>query len=463
MTQEKDSPGAARDALTDRAFVAAINLARDIVANEARSRLPLRQDPGQMHERLGLTLDGEGCEFEELVERLRAVLMATPSSASRLFVNQLFGGRVPVATMAEMLTALTNSSMYTYKAAGPQILIEEEVLGRMLDKVGYFGGEGAFCPGGSLCNLNAMLLARNAVVPNARETGLDGRRLVVYASDQCHYSLRKAAGVLGIGRERLRLVPSDARGRMRVDLLEAALDEDRDAGRSGMMIVATAGTTVLGAFDPIREIADLARERGIWLHVDGAFGASVLLSERHRCLVDGCELADSIAWDPHKMLGMPLSCSVLLLRKSGQLDASLNEQARYLFQADDDRFNPGTRSIQCGRRNDALKLWVAWAFYGDRGLGARIDRQFDLARCFAELVEADGRLRLVHTPECVNICFERPGAASAEICDRLDREGRLKIGFGQVDGRDAIRMVCVNPDLTRADLVRVIEEILAVS
>jgi glutamate/tyrosine decarboxylase-like PLP-dependent enzyme len=222
---------------------------------------------------------------------------------------------------------------------------------------------------------------------------------------------------------------------------------------------ATAGTTVRGAFDPIRAIAAVCREHGVWLHVDAALGGSLLLSSAHRHLVDGAELADSFTWNPHKMMGVPLQASVLLVARRGTLARSLDETADYLFQAEAADLNPGHQSLLCGRRSDAFKLWAAWLHLGDRGWEARLDRQMGLARRAAELIDADPDLVLCEWPPSINVCFEVRGRSSADVCDRLERECRLKIGHGDVAGRRAIRLVCVNPALDEDDLRAILEEI----
>lgn len=388
-----------------------------------------------------------GRSFDAVANTLDEILAATPSSASPRFLNQLFGGREPAAVLAEMLAPLANISMYTFKAAGAQILVEREVITRLLEKAGFVGGEGALSPGGSISNLVAMYLARNRAVPTARRDGLPGERLTVYASQLSHYSVRKNAAILGMGRDNVRLVPADRTGRMRVADLRDMIRRDRELGASPIAVVATAGTTVLGAYDPLREIGEVAHEHGTWLHVDGALGASALLCRDHRHLLDGLEHADSLTWNAHKMMGVPLSCSALLVRHRGMLAENLREQAGYLFQADTDDLNPGVRSIQCGRRNDALKLWAAWYHLGDEGYDARIRRFFSLARYTAERIAGDPELELAAEPQSVNVCFEVRGRASAAICDRLDHDNLLKIGHGEVNGRTVIRMVCVDPAL----------------
>ena len=174
---------------------------------------------------------------------------------------------------------------------------------------------------------------------------------------------------------------------------------------------------------------------------------------------NGADIADSFAWNPHKMMGVPLACSATLFRRRGLLQKHLNETADYLFQTHDDELNPGTRSLQCGRRNDALKLWAAWQLHGDEGFDRRLCHLFDLAAEAARLVDADPRLELLVRPESLNVCFAVPGVSSEAICDHLDRTGRLLIGHGAVGGRSAIRLVVVNPALRPGDLADILAEI----
>ncbi len=413
------------------------------------------RDPEELYDELGIALSEEGVSFDEVVDRLRAILAATPSAAGRRFLNQLFGGRDEIASLAEMLTPLVNTSMYTYKVAGPQVLLEREVLARMGAKIGLADGEGILCPGGSLATLTAMLIARNEALDGVRDQGLGamaGRGLTLYTSVDGHYSVRKNAGILGLGRSSVREIATDDGGRMDVEALRQTIRSDRAAGHRPLLVNATAGSTVLGAFDPIHEIGLIAQDEGMWLHVDGALGGSVALCSRHRDLIDGSELADSFVWNAHKMMGVPLPCSALLLARRGQLQRQLAEPADYLFQSHGDELNPGTRSIQCGRRNDALKLWAAWKLHGDRGYDRRLSRLFDLAQYTASRVEADPAFELLLPPESINVCFRVKGRSSADICGQLDREGRLLIGHGKAQGRQAIRLVCVNLDLEERDI-----------
>lgn len=438
-------------------------LARELIAEEDSRADAAESDPERLAALLDLSLGAEGLAEEAVMSRVRDVLMATPSSSSWRFVNQLFGGREPVATAAEMLAVIPNISMYTFKAGGAQVLVERELLRTMAAHVGFAEGEGTFTPGGSIANMVAMLLARNAAAPESRDQGLQGPRLVIYTSEEGHYSISKNAGILGIGRDNVRHVPVGGDGRMEVDILRRFVEEDRSRGLRPAFINATLGTTVRGAFDPVEAIAAVAREHGAWLHVDGALGASLVLCPSRRDLVRGIELADSLTWNPHKMMGVPLQCSVLLVSRRGELSRSLDETADYLFQLHQDELNPGHRSIQCGRRNDALKLWATWLRLGHRGWDERIRRQLGLAQRAAAKIAADPELELLEPPPSINVCFVVRGRSSEAICDLLDRQGRLKIGHGTIGGRRALRLVCVNPDLDDADLDAILGEIKSVA
>jgi glutamate/tyrosine decarboxylase-like PLP-dependent enzyme len=354
-------------------------------------------------------------------------------------------------------------SMYTYKVAGPMILAEREVARRMCELAGFPDGDGLSMPGGSIANLVGMLCGRNRAVPHFKDEGADGRRLTFYLSTVGHYSVIKNAGVLGIGRNNVRLIDVDEQGRMRPDHLAEVVAKDVAEGAVPCAIIATAGTTVMGAFDPIREIAAVAVEHGIWLHVDGAFGGTMLLHPEHRKLLDGVELADSLTWDAHKAMGMPLMCSMLLTRDPEALNDNLNETADYLFQSDDDLVNPGTRSIQCGRANDTFKLWAAWQQLGDEGWAARIDRQMALSAYAVQRIQAEEHLHLATEPASTTICFTVDGIESPTVCEQLRAEGKAMVGYGMVFQENTVRLVTVNPEVTDADLDRLFDDILAIA
>lgn len=443
------TPGAGQQStLTPRL----IELAHALFEAEQSAPVSRFQTPEEMRRAIELAIPEKGNSPERVMDLLEDVALATPRTASRRFFNQLFAGRHDIASAAEIVAVLLNSSMYTYKAAGPHVLIEKELGEHMGRKVGYDDGEGIFTPGGSLSNFAGIMIARNEFNERCQQDGHDGSWLTLYSSELDHYSISKNLAMLGLGRRSLRKVATDERGRMRADALRDVIKRDIDEGAKPFCINATCGTTVLGAYDPLDEIADVAEEFGIWFHVDGAFGGSTALSAKHREHLQGSGRSDSFTWDAHKMMGVPLSCSVILVKNKGLLRKHFSESASYLFQSDEDELNHGVKSMQCGRRNDCLKLWAAWQHLGDEGYARKIDRLYDLARSFAERVKKDPRCTLSKEPESVNVCFEVTGKPSDLICETLRQQQKSLVGYGIVDGRRVIRAAFVNADVDEADL-----------
>ena len=421
--------------------------------------------PEELIELFDLSIQDSGEPASDVMDAVEAIAMASPRSTSTRFYNQLFSGFDPVATAADMLVPVLNNSMYTFKAAGVMTIVEQLVIQRMAQTVGYDGStaEGVFTPGGSISNLLAMLIGRNKACPELRNSGSQGLKMICYASADSHYSVVKNAGILGMGRDNVRLIATDPLGKMDASLLDEAIRADLLAGHVPCCIIATAGTTVKGAFDPIEQMGEVARSHGIWFHVDASFGGMAIMSPRHKHLLEGTSLADSIAWNPHKVMGVPMSAAAFITRESGDLRASLDETADYLFQGDDDMYNPGTRSIQCGRRNDALKVWAAWKHHGDEGYRQRIDHLMDLAAYTAEMIRSDERLVLSCEPAYVNVCFEVKGKSSIDICELLRERDELLVGHAEVDGRRVIRVPFVNGGLSTKDSDEMIGFILDAS
>jgi len=447
----------------DKLLSETLEIAQELFDEESLSAPIPRVAPDEMRQRVDFSLASTGIPVDDVMARMRAVVRNTPRTSSRRFFNQLYAGRLEIANAAEMLTGLLNVSMYTYKIAGPMILIENEVISRMCQFAGFPNGFGIAVPGGSMANLVGMMLGRNRAMPNLRNNGSDGRRLTYYLSEEGHYSVVKNAGILGTGRANVRSIATDELGRMRVDALETAIEKDLQEGAVPCAVIATAGTTVLGEFDPLREIAAVTQKHGIWLHVDGAYGGTLLLHPEARQKLDGLELADSLTWDAHKLMGIPLMCSMVLTRQRGQLFANLQETADYLFQADDYKLNPGTRSLQCGRRNDAFKLWAAWLSLGDDGWATRIEKQLHMARYAAARVQREAKMTLCQEPASTNVCFTVEGANSAQICGALHDSGKALIGYGKVRGEQVFRLVTVNAHTQEQDIDRLFDDILAAS
>lgn len=430
----------------------AFDIANKLISAEKQTPVLKPQSPESLRQTIDLAIEKTGISEADFFQNLEKIVMTSPRTASNSFFNQLFVGRNEIALSGEILASVLNNSMSTYKVGGVQILVEKEVVAQMLQKIGFENGEGIFAPGGSMTNMMAMIIARNEKMKNLRNEGFDGKKHIIYTSEDSHYSIVKNAGMIGLGRHNVRLIPCDGLGKMDTEKLRAQIIEDMCEKYVPVMINATAGTTVLGAFDPLEEIANIAQEFNIWLHIDGALGGSVSLSSQYKHLLKGTEKADSFSWNVHKMMCVPLSASVILLKNKGLLKKHFAEDARYLFQQDEDDLNLGLGSIQCARRNDALKVWAAWKFYGHEGYEKRINHLFELAEYATEIIESETDFTLAQVPESVTVCFQVKGFSSEAICRLLDEKGLAKVSHGTVRGENYIRLACVNPDLSKEDI-----------
>lgn len=440
--------------------------------------------------------DGRAHTDAHLLAAVDETLRLSIHTAHPRFFNQNFAGPDPTALAGDWIGATLNTTAATFEMAPVFTLMELHLMRRLAQLVGlplaeHPGEEppprvGVMLAGGSLVNLHALQLARHRVAPELREQGaVAGPRFCVFTSAHAHYSIRKAAALMGIGTRGVITVPVDARGRMRPDALERLIAEARVAGRVPLAVNATAGTTVVGAFDPLETVAAICRREDLWLHVDGCFGASLLFSDGHRHHLAGVELADSVAWNLHKMMGMPQQCSVLLLRRPEALRACFAEGADYLFQPDKvhPELDSGDLGFSCARRIDVLKAWLSWKRCGDAGMAARIDRAVSNATYLRARIEASEAFALAHPGGPCNVLMWwlpgdlRPfelGAAGADERDRLHRltpaikmglraRGEVMLGFQPVDGGpNCFRMLFMNPDAGPEDVERALEEIAAV-
>jgi glutamate/tyrosine decarboxylase-like PLP-dependent enzyme len=242
----------------------------------------------------------------------------------------------------------------------------------------------------------------------------------------------------------VRYIDYDEFGQMDVVALDRTIEQDLAQGYIPFMVNSTAGTTVLGSFDPIDKIAKVCKKHQIWLHVDGAYCGSVIFSNQYKRLVKGLEQSDSFSYNAHKMLGTPLSCSIILTKHQQALYDSFSNDADYLYQTDRDDYNLGKTSLQCGRRNDALKFWTLWKSIGRTGLGELVDKQFELANEARDYVENHPDYTLYSYPDSVSVCFNYKNIPAAQLCTKLYEQAELMVGFGQFNDIQFVRLVTIN-------------------
>eukprot|EP00035_Acanthoeca_spectabilis_P022562 m.444454 g.444454 ORF g.444454 m.444454 type:complete len:534 (-) comp19101_c0_seq1:750-2351(-) len=449
--------------------------------------------PEELRERMDLSIGADPRSYDDLAEACQHVLDYSVRTGHPHFHNQLFASVSPAGVAGELLTAVANASMYTYEVAPVFTVLENDLLERMRGLLGWKDGDGIFNPGGSISNLYAMNLARfrkcKEIGYSVKEDGLSGAPVMVcFASRDAHYSITKAAGLIGIGTKRVIKVDVDKAGRMIPEKLAEAIVAAKEAGQVPFMIQCTAGTTVLGSYDDIDAACDIAAEHKMWVHVDGCWGGSVALSKTHKHLLTGVERADSFAWNPHKMMGIPLQCCAFLTQELGILQEAHSANAKYLFQRDklNANLDTGDKSLQCGRRNDALKLWMAWAAMGTEGYQRHIDNIWGCARYLRdEVLRRDG-FKLVSEPMCTNVCFwyvppslrgdktvgrrsqewrDTVHSAAAKVKAELQRQGTLMVGYqsipinGDKSPPNFFRMVVISMDSTHGHMDFLLNEI----
>lgn len=444
-------------------------------ANSTRSN-PVAQPlaPTELRDRLSLDLPIEGKALSALQTDIADYLTHGVKTAHPAYFNQLWGGFNASCFMADMLASATNTSMYTYEVAPVATLIEKTLIAKLGQLVGFADAEGQFTTGGSNGNLMAMAIARHRARPAIKRAGMTGGpRLIAFVSEAAHYSFDKAAHLLGLGTEQLWKVPTDSEGKLVVSELEALIDKAHRQGDQPFFVAGTAGTTVRGAYDPLAAIAAVARREELWFHVDGAWGASVLLSPTHRHLMQGVDQADSVVWDAHKMMGMTLMCSALLVRQRGQMLHTFSAQGTdYLFHtAEKDPLDFGPSTPHCGRRVDALKLWLTWKHLGDRGWAELIDRYFDLAAQAETIIQTHADLELVVPREGLNLCFQyvpRTSALNADdltlaIRQQLWQQGLALVNYAKVNGKVVFRLIICNNQTGPEDIEVFFENLVAIA
>ena len=435
------------------------SLVRELLEKELSEPVVDPIPPERLSQILDLELNEDGLDDESFYKSLKALVLKTPRTSTKRFFNQLFAGRKSKAVLGDLLSIMLNNSMYTYKVAGPMVGVEKEIIKKTAQLVGYGEeADGTIVSGGSLANFMAMVMARDAFNEQIRFDGIPSK-MTLYTSENCHYSIAKNASLMGVGRSQVRFVKVDSHGRMISQDLDEKIQEDIKQGMQPFFVNATAGTTVLGSFDPIEKISNVCKKYDLWLHIDGAYCGAVIFSKEYERLVKGVQLSDSFNVNAHKMLGTPLTCSVFISKHKKFLNQSFSSDASYLYQTDNDDFNLGKTSLQCGRKNDALKLWTLWKSLGTKGLGAMVDHQFQLANVARDYVKNHNDYELYSYDDSISVCFNYKGIDPKLLCTKLYESAKILVGFGTFKEDTFVRFVTVNADNSEEDIINFFKEL----
>jgi aromatic-L-amino-acid/L-tryptophan decarboxylase len=451
--------------------------ATDLVAGYVRSLegSPVfpRATPAELLELLAGPLPDDGADAGELLHFLQRDVVAHAMAISSPRYFGLFNpAPLPVGVWIDAVCSALNQNVAAWRQSPSVSALEATVIRWLCELLGYRESAfGTLTSGGSEANLIALKCARDAAAAPAGAHGLTNRSspLRVYVSEQGHFSLVKGVDILGIGRENLRKIDTDARFHIRVDSLREAIGRDLVDGYQPCCVVGVAGATSTGAIDPLDQLAQVAEEYGLWYHVDAAYGGALAFSPRHRGLLRGIERADSVTIDPHKWMFVPFSCGALLARDGGPvLRDAFDITPEYLSErrgddADDDGTLDFFRYGQLGtRRANALKLWAALCYLGRRGYQRIIERQLCLTRYLAAELDKLDEFELMGDVQtavcCVRFVPNGVRDAAMHIHDdlqqalqrRIERGGRAWLATTVLRGRRALR-ININGLLTQRE------------
>ncbi len=408
----------------------------------AMLREPLPDLPGDVIANLDLAAD---------------VLDASLAQSRPRYLAYIGSSGLEVGALADLLAHSYDINLAL--DAGGATQLERQAIEWLATFLGFPAAFGSFTSGGTISNITALAAARERAVPGARTTGMRGVHATMYCSVEAHYSLTRAAELLGIGLDNVRAIPIDARRRMRVDDLADAIDADVAIGITPIAVVATAGTTLTGAVDPIGAIADVCAERGVWLHVDGAYGLPAASAPTSAPMFEGLDRVDSLSVDAHKWMFVPKACSAVLVRHTRDLAAAFGHNEAYIPH-EDDALNAVDVTLEYSRPFRALKLWLALRVHGAAAFRAAIEGNLSQAQLLYGLASAHPDFQTRDHPPQLSIVPIRHLYAGCPdldrhnevLCRAMQQDGRVYISPAIIDGRTWLRPCFTNFRTTEEDV-----------
>ncbi|ODQ66508.1 putative cysteine sulfinic acid decarboxylase [Nadsonia fulvescens var. elongata DSM 6958] len=422
---------------------------------------------------LELPLEGEG--EQGLMEAFDMVLDNSVVTWHPGFLDKLYASTNPVGVASDILLSVLNTNSHVFTVSPALTLIEKKTSHEYAKLFGFSGPNsgGLTMPGGSGSNTTSLTIARSVLYPDTKLEGNGSYKFAVFCSEHAHYSVDKSAILLGMGSRSVFKVKVNARGEMITEELERAISKAKEDGYTPLYINATAGTTVFGSFDPFDEIADVAQRHNLWMHIDGSWGGNIVFSEKQKYKLKGSERANSLTVNPHKLLGVPTTCSFLLTPDISVFQQANSLQAPYLFHNNHDNqenFDLADATMQCGRRADALKLFLGWKWFGKQGYEQRINHAFEVVNYFCEQLKTRYNFLLVSDfpPPCMQVCFYyAPGGKLANtasensevtrrIAQELHKSGKFLVDYAPEsgpNGRGEFFRVVINSPVVSSETV----------
>ena len=394
----------------------------------------------------------EAARLPDLLAMIESAAAKGFDTANPGFVAYIPGGGLFASALADFIACTINRYTGLSAPAPALVQMEASVLRWLCDLFGLpEASQGVLTPGGSMSNLSAIVTARTAMLG---ERFLDG---MIYVSDEVHHSITKSARFAGLPQSAIRVVATDEALRMDLDGLRTAIDEDRARGREPFLVVASAGTINTGVVDPLAEIADLAKEEGLWFHVDGAYGGFFQLTDRGRNRLRGIDKADSITLDPHKGLFLPYGTGCLLVRDAEALRRAHEVHAHYLPQPSSQPGLPDFSSFSPELTRDfrGLRLWLPLHLHGVDAFESALDEKLDLAGFVYEELRAISSLDVPWQPELSLVAFRPRDGIDEEaeaLLDQINSSGKMWLSSAPIRGQTYAR-ICILSHRSRPERI----------
>jgi len=415
-------------------------------------------EPRVLHQLFDEPLPREGSSIHSVLLELNEKLLPYCTQVNHPgYLGLITPSPTPVGILADFIASALNQNVGAYSIGPSAVAMERRTVTWLTQLAGYGPGAGGnLTSGGMMANFIGLKLARDwASKDKAQHEGVR-ERYAAYTSEERHVAIDKSADAVGIGREGLRILPTDERFEIRLDALEAALEEDRKKGIRPMAIIAMGGSTNTGAVDPLSELRKIADRVGAWLHVDAAYGGGMLISQKHPGVLRGLELADSLAIDPHKWFYAPLDAGAILVKDEKRLTHSFGMQPAYLtdlLDTDKERYNYYVHGFEQSRRFRSLKVWMGFKRYGTKEMGGWIDANVDQAMRLYQLACEHADFEPAVKPRMSAVCLrycpagvdeDRLGKLHAAVARRIEEGGRFWISTTFLKGRTWFRINPVN-------------------
>ncbi len=407
-------------------------------------------------------LPENGTSVTRVLDQAAEILDASLAQSRPRYFAFIGSSGLAVGAMADLLAATYDTNLAVDARAATDL--EWQAVTWLADFLGFPARTGTFTSGGTLSNITALASARERALPGSRSRGLGGARPTLYCSREAHYSITRAAEILGIGADSVRGIDIDSERRIRPDVARMAIAQDRADGFTPVAIVATAGTTLTGAVDPLDALADVARESGLWLHVDGAYGLPAAAVSERRHLFRGLEDADSVTVDCHKWMFVPKACSAVLVKDVGDLARTFSHDEAYMPH-EGEHYNAVDITLEYSRPLRALKMWMAFAVHGAATLRDAINTNCALAEMLYDEARSRPDVRVLASrpqlsivpfrlalPECRDV-----DEHTSTLCREIQKDGRVYVSPATIDGQVWLRPCFTNFRTSREDVLALLD------